>query len=144
MPAYEGWRQAEIEEALAEGEAKVIPSNQTALRLFGSWPRALHQAGLIEEDELALARQQGPRRLSDDEVLAWLIEALDDIGPDEGESAGQLTRAEYRRWRLGRLRSASQPAERPVSDMLIYERFTAWALALEQANELLAKKERGA
>jgi hypothetical protein len=30
-----------------------------------------------------------------------------------------------------------------VSDMLIYERFADWALALDQANELLAKREPG-
>jgi hypothetical protein len=30
-----------------------------------------------------------------------------------------------------------------VSDMLIYERFSDWALALDQANELLAKREPG-
>jgi hypothetical protein len=158
MPAYERWRQGEIDQALAGGSAKVIPSSQVVIKRFGSWPRALHQAELIDDEELALARQRGPRRLTDREVLDWLVTALSEAGRvDDSEDEEletedrdceeataapprrELTRAEYRRWRHGRLRRARDPRERPVSDMLIYERVGDWALALDRANKLLGE-----
>jgi hypothetical protein len=166
MPGYERWRRRLIDAANARGQILIIPSSQIVMRRIGSWPRALARAGLISASEALLARQRGPRKLTDDEILDCLVLALSQVGRprrvsgDEGArgadsettaaelpaggraglAARELVRAEYRRWRLEHLRADDYPGPRLVSDMLICERFGDWASALRLANERLAKQ----
>jgi hypothetical protein len=87
MTGYDRWREAKIEAGRECGEVIFVPSVQVPLHRYGSWPRALHAAGLATEDEARLAPQQGTRRLTDEEVIGCVVAALSDIGYPTPDSA---------------------------------------------------------
>ena len=99
--------------------------------LFGSWPRALHAAGLI--DDATLERRDGhPAALiAREEAVASVLRAIDVRGRD-------LTKGEYDRW----TRTERDAGRDAVSSMTIKRRWT-WAEIRREARSGLAARARG-
>jgi len=149
---FEQWRQGEAEAAQAQGRVIYLPSAASIILRLGSWTEALHWAGLIDDERLRAAHRQKARPLTDDEVLDYLVFALNDLRPVAEKAEARLTRgdatdataasstrlsagpaaatplsrSEYRRWRRGRLLKTEDPWRRPASDSLFVDRFDGW------------------
>jgi hypothetical protein len=144
---YEKWRKSRIDDAHKEGRVIHLPGPQAVQFRFDSWPRALLKAGLISEEKAQLTPQHGSRTWSNDELLGWLVLAMQTIPPPVirtrkgGRPSSAIHLAEYRQWRLERLRRAKDVSSRPPSDVVIGKRFGSWAEATKLAALRAAEEE---
>jgi hypothetical protein len=134
IKAYDAWAQERMRCEMAEsGRLVVIPSSQTVSRVVGSWAEALHRAGFLSEDEALTHRGRRARRVSDDELVAWVGLALSERGSD-------LPARRYDEWRLEYLRREGFRGTRPASAVFISKRLGGWRTARRLGKEWVASQ----
>ncbi len=132
--AFDDWRCQRIDEAAEKGKLLNLPSSATIIWRRGSWPRALHWAGLMSADRMRVAHRHKSRPMTDDEVLDFLVKALKQLRPLPADEATQaVTLTTYRRWRQDQLLENDDPWGRPASDSTMVKRFGDWDRALALA-----------
>jgi len=87
--AYQRWADALISNAIEEGKLINIAHYSTYRRRWGTWPRALAAAGIIDEAELQARTRDD--YYADDELIDILVEAIQTVGTE-------MTPKQYRQW----------------------------------------------
>ena len=128
--AYHQWRKALLAESRARGSRLSLPSDVAIYDHYPNWAAALHGAGLISDDEIAVVRRRiSP--VSRDRVAAALLDFI-------GQSP-TVTRTEYVRWRK---RQPMHLGTRDAPDCWgMIKRFGTWPVLVEAARHALLSSD---
>ena len=132
---YQRWRQDQQSETEARGEGNFFPGPDAFSRRFGSWPKSLREASQISVGEERLARQKGPRRLADEELLDSVYKALRASGGDCDNGQPKLSATDYKRWVARQIRTLPSGHHKPPSHELLVKRLGTWDKVLERARK---------
>ena len=129
---FDRWAAAQEQDAAAAGRDLRVPRAGRFASFFGSWPRALHEAGLVDAEELA--RREGRTRVavSDDELVAVVTRAVRALGLDG------CTPQAYADWRDA---VAARGEPRPQSYCYLCRRLGGRRRAMARAAELIAAED---
>jgi hypothetical protein len=128
--AYHQWRKALLAESRARGSRLSLPSDVAIYDHYPNWAAALHGAGLISDDEIAVVRRRiSP--VSRERVAAALLDFI-------GQSP-TVTRTEYVRWRK---RQPMHLGTRDAPDCWgMIKRFGTWPVLVEAARHALLSSD---
>jgi len=127
--AYMSWRERQLTDARRRGIWRPIPEWKIVRDRFGSWAKALGEAGIVSEEKAAEYYRGQGRRVPDEHIAKWLCAAASELGPG-------MTIAAYKRWRRRQIDCPT--AGWPPSQRVVQLRFGRWTTAVASVDAALA------